>query len=945
LVSLKDSSDPRVAKLEEVIRKGEAFISILEKKGIDIGDSKDSIIEAKGYFDKGDLSRSYKLAQEGIKGLIKLKAETEEKEKGPLRDDRAAGLDQVKVVGPETPEVGEPKKEVAEGGGGNGEVDKTTRKRGKGVFALIRDSDEETRKKVDEWKVITARWREKGYNFESDDKLFSHPFDELEKRFLSVGTQIEQAEKIRDLIRSLLEEYKHVGGAYRKKLEELNESLFKLERMGDIERRLDNLQKTLRAVEGRYRVLWNRMSRYKRSGLDVTSLEEVLENDEDLDYLEKQFNVYETNTEFLTKEKAKLKNLKEKGVPQSHRGELQEIEGMINNPWKLDTIVERMLKLENAINDEEKVQKLEMEEKKRREEISRNISEYKKEGFKVGMVEQLLEDDMTLLEEEYDNLEEGISHLKALKERLFKLDAKDFEEEVSNISLKLDDPENLREVEGEIEQLKKRINDKKKTEEGISDTIKEWESRGFMINKLKDTYNRDFREGEKLFREYSEKIQELKNIESKLHSIKHNELNDLKNRIAMKMKNPDLLDVVKRDFATLTKKVEELDKVKEKRKELNELLKVWKGQGYAIDNILEKMKEEDTYEGLEKIILDYTRSIATLESFKVEFGSEERGWFPEDEEIIKKNLWDPEKVKLVLFKYDQLKVKYQKEEKKRGQLAREIQNLEKAGLDTSSISEILHGDRRTIEETYEKQFKPLAVKLLKLKKDLLTKAHREKDKELEKRVNEMTDPFRYDEYRDIGKSGSIVAEGKRPTHGKEKKAVSRKDQDKISSLKDLAKKAFKEGRLLESLGLFEAVLGIAPDDKEGLFYKKKVLLKIKLAQAEKDKKEEEGKTAKEEKKEPVEEPAVDQEEGPAVGPEPDKEKEDSAAEVPKGEKEPDPNCISCNGSGKCSWCNGSGECSSCGGSGEYFGDECPTCKGSGKCSVCEGTGRCSWCSM
>ena len=246
--------------------------------------------------------------------------------------------------------------------------------------------------------------------------------------------------------------------------------------------------------------------------------------------------------------------------------------------------------------------------------------------------------------------------------------------------------------------------------------------------------------------------------------------------------------------------------------------------------------------------------------------------------------------------------------------------MSKAGIDISGVEKLLHGDTETLVQNYTKRFKPQTVALLKLKKEIVKEAKGKP--ELQEFAKTLTDPFKLEEYKEIRKALASVKKV-------DKKKEPKKDEsENIRSLKEMAKKAYKEGgeeKLKEALNLFDTALKIDPNNKECQFFKKKVLLKMKMkpVQERQEDKEPERPIEEEDRTEPAAEEKV---------------------EAP-GERKPDPNCTFCSGSGKCSWCNGEINCTSCNGTGKYFGEECPTCKGSGKCSTCEGTGRCNWCSL
>jgi hypothetical protein len=152
-------------------------------------------------------------------------------------------------------------------------------------------------------------------------------------------------------------------------------------------------------------------------------------------------------------------------------------------------------------------------------------------------------------------------------------------------------------------------------------------------------------------------------------------------------------------------------------------------------------------------------------------------------------------------------------------------------------------------------------------------------------------------------------------------------------LKETAKRLFRENNFEESLKLFELILDVDPSNKESLFYKKKILLKLKPPAGENGQSER---------------PASAANDGSGTGQTAGKASEANgqpkkASGPDLGGRKPNPNCLSCKGSGSCVWCQGSGKCSTCNGTGLSFGATCTTCKGSGACSVCKGTGICSWC--
>jgi tetratricopeptide (TPR) repeat protein len=247
-----------------------------------------------------------------------------------------------------------------------------------------------------------------------------------------------------------------------------------------------------------------------------------------------------------------------------------------------------------------------------------------------------------------------------------------------------------------------------------------------------------------------------------------------------------------------------------------------------------------------------------------------------------------------------------REEQRRGVIARKLDEIDSKGIETVKIRTYLNGDTETLNSEYD-FFKEQVKRLIKLKAAILRDAYKKKDDSLKEKANSFSDPYRIDEY-EASVSGKVTPAAKDPETIKVD----------IATLLEKARVSYKSMKLQEALGYYDAIIAIDPDHKEGNFYRKKILMKLKAIPAS-------------------DSPAAKESEGAAT-PQPEQ-----AAAKAQQESKGDPNCISCGGTGQCSWCKGTGKCSTCSATGKYFGDTCTTCKGSGRCNVCDGKGACSWC--
>ncbi len=695
----RNSQNQKVQKLEQVMEKGEAFISFLGDKGVDTGSVRRKMDEAKAHFNANHMSKAYELTQGCIGDLMKLK------------------------------DIHETSK---------------TFSKGNGIHSLIQDSTAETDREVARYKERMDSWRKEGFKLVDEETFFFKSFDDVEKGFISLEEKIRKADEIRNRIKGLLSDFSIIGNAYKRKLKKVEKAALRLEMIDDCDKRIDGIESTFKSVEGRFKAFNNSLNRYRSKGLATSSLEEMLDNDEDMDYLEKQFNVYEANLEHLIKEKQKLNGFKKDLLVLDFNSQIGKIERIIDNPWKLDDIAEMMLRLEKEISRSKEKNKLK-EEHNRREKIKNSLDRYGKEGFEVKVVEQLLNEDINILEEEYNNFTRGIAKLKPLREKLFTFDASGFQEEISRISESMTDPANIEHIEKEMNALNNKITERRSQMRMINSAISKWSGKGFLTSKLEEALKTDVSGAVDMVAEYKEKITQLMKIERKLEKIKYEERDDQIRRILLNIKNPEMLESVKREFSLFERKVKELEKIKTKRKELNALLKVWKEQGYKVDAILHAVSKDDTSEELELIILDYTKAIATLEPLKPEFEGDQRGWFPKEEEFIRSNMDDPNMAQDVVRSFRKLRSMNSMEEKRRGQIERKIKELSKKGIETSEIESLLHSDRKTLMTTYG-EYLPKVKTLLRLKASLLKEGLARKDPRLEDFARKMNDPNRIKEY-------------------------------------------------------------------------------------------------------------------------------------------------------------------------------------------------------
>ena len=110
----------------------------------------------------------------------------------------------------------------------------------------------------------------------------------------------------------------------------------------------------------------------------------------------------------------------------------------------------------------------------------------------------------------------------------------------------------------------------------------------------------DIEEAEDVYEDYSNRIKELMDYEARLKEMNPRDIQDQVHRIHLKIKNPELIESIRKEMSQIQTDVSTQERIRQKRMELNTLLKTWKSQGYKIDTILTKYRQREYDRGTRK---------------------------------------------------------------------------------------------------------------------------------------------------------------------------------------------------------------------------------------------------------------------------------------------------------------------------------------------------------
>ena len=106
---------------------------------------------------------------------------------------------------------------------------------------------------------------------------------------------------------------------------------------------------------------------------------------------------------------------------------------------------------------------------KRQKELKVKLYDWKKKGYNVSRIYQLIQQDITLAEEEFNEFLNTVRHMEKIEERLYRLDTTGFEDQVKRIEDMIKDPGRIEELEESIIILEENILKRKLDSSGISD--------------------------------------------------------------------------------------------------------------------------------------------------------------------------------------------------------------------------------------------------------------------------------------------------------------------------------------------------------------------------------------------------------------------------------------------------------------------------------------------
>ena len=377
--------------------------------------------------------------------------------------------------------------------------------------------------------------------------------------------------------------------------------------------------------------------------------------------------------------------------------------------YDLDKKMEELKELEEKEKEKTELLKKELEERKVLEE---QLQTWKRDGYVVTKLEKIFSEDLETVEEVFKEFESGVKRLTELDKELGEIESEEFKSEIENIESKLNDPDNISDIESEIKNLKQLIEEQDQKRGELRKIVEEWKNDGYNVSKLLDQIETDVGKAWDEFTTVMDIIQKLKEYEELIKNIKGKSYQDRVESIQSKIKDITALDDVKNEYSELEGLLKEES---EKKERLKLMMSNWSEQGFIVDS-LESVLDE-SFEVAEEKFIEYEKKIDLLKDIKNRLEKLDKVEFEVEIEELSKKIKDPAQAEESNTIITELEKKTEEVFNKKESLRQLLGDLKEQGYNVSELESVIDGKLETIIMKFE-EFEDKKKQLDGLNKEL-----------------------------------------------------------------------------------------------------------------------------------------------------------------------------------------------------------------------------------
>jgi chromosome segregation ATPase len=591
-------------------------------------------------------------------------------------------------------------------------------------------------------------WKEQGYVVDRLQQVHSeNMFKEAEPAFIDYEKNLINLKKLVDKLKSYeIEELAN-------EINTLHSSMNDPDKLEEYKERVSEIETKISEIKTKKSDYSNKMKEYKKSGYNVSSLEEVISGR--LDVIESAFDDFENKIGQLDELGYKLKGMKTDGF----EAEVKEIQGKLKDVDEIQEITKLIGELEEKIAEVEK----------KRNGIREKVNAWKEEGFVVDKIEKIIEGNIEKLWDMFATLTDDIQALKEFRSKLSRLDTRNYEKEADSISSKLNNPDLTNQIEKELNSLDEKIKADKERRAELKEIMDGWSGEGYLISRIEPVLEGPLGDLEKAFTKLEKDINSLKGFEEKFNTFDTKGFEGEAEDIRSKIKNPDLVDELKASIKELEDNIEQARLMREA---IQAKLETWKKDEFIVTD-LEKVIDGNL-ETAQQVADDLESKIELLKGFASTLNDFDTTWFKDDATTIESKLKDPTLIEEIKNSLANLEEKIKKDLEQRSQFRKKLEEWDNMGLKIGPLAEAMKDQLSVIENIFG-DFETDLTKLLELQEKIgvptASKGSKSKSKKKEEEVEDW---------------GEVSNDDKTPPAKKRKKGMEKSDKTNKDG-KELAK--------------------------------------------------------------------------------------------------------------------------------------------------------------
>ncbi|MEA3558459.1 MAG: DnaA/Hda family protein, partial [Candidatus Thermoplasmatota archaeon] len=519
-------------------------------------------------------------------------------------------------------------------------------------------------KQKESWKEQMEEWLSSGYLAPSYPDILQKDFNELEKWFTKLSSNIAKIKENLEWLMSIDE----IEVQEQKDL--LIEAMKEAEDMGKIDSKIADFKIGLSGIEEKRNEIKRWAKLWKDEGYNTEKIEEGMGAD-----LTTAWNImtqFMDDIQNLKEAKEEVEGIKQSEGSESFMGDIRDIEFLLNDTGELENIGKLLTDLKDTIETENTEKASIMENAQKIKEMNFDVSHVL---GSTGLRAKVLRERMELI----DNNARRILNIRS---NLEEFDKRDLKDEIESFATATTDPLNIDEYEDGFLKIKDKVDKLSQKREEIRREVEDWRSQGYNIGEIESKIDLPVEQLETFRGGFISKLSELTGLKENLSKMDHRWLEEEFNAVEGMLLDPSNINFIKDKMKELYERIETRES---KRAMVRTDMEGWSKEGFTIDKLSAVLEDDDTvfmhiHDEMGENISRTRELIKRLDSLDTTF-------FKEKAAGSRARMMDPFNIESSKGLLDTLSQAIDLDRKQRDGFISEIEELDKQGWHTKGILE------------------------------------------------------------------------------------------------------------------------------------------------------------------------------------------------------------------------------------------------------------------